>query len=121
MEFEKHKIDWTQEKTSRFWDFITRNSSLSNKYFGLHWGKHFTDILNKKINLTQNKRILDMSCGQGDILSQILTLTHNNQEIYGTDLSEQNVIRVNDRFSRIQSFRGAKNKMNYLYYSKIIF
>lgn len=107
MEFHKHPVEWTNEKTARFWDFISNNKSLSNKYFGLNAGEHFASILNRKIKLSKINRILDMSCGQGHILSHIKIHTHNNQELYGTDLSAENLRHVNNKLKDVPSFKGA--------------
>ncbi len=107
MKFEKHEVKWTHEKIDRFWKATSENSSLRNICFGLQAGRHVADLINRTIKFKQLKNILDLSCGQGDVLSFCLKYLKQGQHCYGTDFSEAQVTFVNERFKDNPFFKKA--------------
>ncbi|MFQ5729284.1 MAG: class I SAM-dependent methyltransferase [Waddliaceae bacterium] len=107
MKFEKHEVEWTHDKVSRFWDYISGNNALRHHFFGLQVGEHVALFINRKLKFKKFKNILDLSCGKGDILNSCLSYLKEGQNVYGTDFSEANVRHVNARFKKNSVFREA--------------
>lgn len=107
VKFQKHDIDWTAEKSARFWDYCQQNESLRQHFFGFQAGYHVARIINREIGFKKLHTILDLSCGQGDIIEACLSYLKNGQNIYGTDFSAMNVEYVNSRFMNDSRFKGA--------------
>lgn len=107
MKFKNHEVEWTNEKVSRFWNYISRSHALSQRYFGLQVGEHVAFLINRKLKIKNFKNILDLSCGKGDILHSCLTYLKEGQRVYGTDFSEESVRCVNARFRDNPLFQNA--------------
>lgn len=107
MNFEERKIEWTGEKVARLWNYYQHTPSISQNFFGQHQGGHVTHLINQKINFAKTKKILDLSCGRGDIIAAALPYLKNGQEIYGTDFSANSVNFVTERFKDVKEFKGA--------------
>ncbi len=107
MEFINHKIEWNHEKISRYWDTISQNAALSQQYFGLLFGKHVAAIVNREIGFRNTSRILDLSCGRGDLLNYCLKYFKAKHHFTGTDFSKENIQAVKERFRAIPQFDGA--------------
>ncbi len=107
MKFEEHEIEWTEEKVSRLWNYYQQAPSISDNYFGAHNGKHITHLINDKIKFAKLRKILDLSCGPGDIINACFPYLKNGQQVYGTDFSKYSVDSINTRFKDVKEFQGA--------------
>jgi len=108
MDFKNHQIAWTHEKISRYWDYISKNPSLSHQYFGKLFGKHVASLINKEIGFKNTPRILDLSCGRGDLLNYCLKYFNSKHLFAGTDFSHENIEAINARFLQNKQFSGSE-------------
>ncbi len=106
MNYEQHDIQWTSEKVSRIWDYYSSNQSYNNQYFGAQSGQFVAKLIQKKIGYQNLNRILDFSCGPGDIMEQSLKYLKEPQELYGIDFSENTVKVANNRFEGNPIFKN---------------
>jgi 2-polyprenyl-3-methyl-5-hydroxy-6-metoxy-1,4-benzoquinol methylase len=107
MRFEKHRIEWTHDKISRFWDFTSEIKASDSQAFGFQAGDHVAAVINKAISFRKIRNLLDLSCGKGDVLSSCLKYLHPGQCCHGTDFSEKNIQIVNNRFKDSAVFKEA--------------
>ncbi len=106
--FSKHEITWNDKRISRIWDYYSSNPSIRNQYFGFKAGKYVIREITKNIDIGEFERILDFSCGPGDLLNVLLPLLKANQKGYGVDPSLSSVNIVNERFKDNKKFAGAE-------------
>lgn len=106
MNFEEHEIEWTDEKIGRLWTFY-QSPAMAEMYFGFRNGGHISAVLRKYLKQHSVKRVLDMSCGKGDIIGACLPRLSKGQQIFGTDLTDASVDYVNSRFASEERFGGA--------------
>ena len=59
------------------------------------------------IHLADDARVLDFSCGPGDVIAACLPRMRDKQEMYATDFSDTYVRRVADRFKDELRFKGS--------------
>jgi len=111
--FEVHNLEWTHDKISRFWDFISENTALNNTFFGLQAGDHVATVINRTLKFKNFRNIIDLSCGKGDVLFSCLKYLKFGQYGYGTDFSSKNIWHVNNRFKDNASFKEAHLLQNY--------
>ncbi len=107
-EFKRHKIEWTSEKSARLWDYYASNSSYQNTFFGRRNGKKFIRLINRRLSLRRFPRIMDFSCGPGDIIEACLPYLSSSQSIAGCDYSSETGDVVNRRLAGRPNFRGAQ-------------
>ena len=107
MKFEVRHIEWTHEKIGRFWNYISENASLRKHLFGVQAGDHVASVINKTVKFKHLKNVLDLSCGEGDVLSSCLKYLRPGQHIYGTEFSDKNIDTINDRFKNNALFEEA--------------
>lgn len=107
MTFQQHEIEWTPEKSKRLWDFYGSNPHFNALFFGFMAGKFVARRMLSEIRLAPDARILDFSCGPGDIVAALLPKLRSDQRIYATDFSETYVDRVSERFASNRHFGGA--------------
>jgi 2-polyprenyl-3-methyl-5-hydroxy-6-metoxy-1,4-benzoquinol methylase len=103
--FAEHEVEWTNEKVSRFWDYLSRNEGLVNTYFTHMVGDQVISHLNTEIGL-QGKTILDFGCGPGYLLES-LARKRMNVTYYGLDFSEDSVSVLKEKFQHTPQFGGA--------------
>lgn len=101
MEFKKHKINWTGEKSARVWDYYSTNEHYRNTFFGKQVGHLVARFINKELNFSKLTNVLDFSCGMGDVIDKIIPFLNDNQKIYATDFSQKNIDFVTSRFKGI--------------------
>ncbi len=104
--FKPHDIDWDSEKSKRLWDYYASSSAHQSAYFSFQNGAEVARLLRKK-TLKSAQRILDFSCGKGDLLAAMLPLLRRDQTAYGVDISLQSVEISNSRLSGQAGFGGA--------------
>jgi 2-polyprenyl-3-methyl-5-hydroxy-6-metoxy-1,4-benzoquinol methylase len=92
-------MEWTDERTSRFWDW---HSQFPENYFTYQFGA--TIVASLRQFLRGRDRVLDYGCGVGYLLPH---LCREVREVYGADPSPQSVDRTNERFAALPNFRGA--------------
>ena len=108
MRFQPHEIDWTTEKSKRLWDYYGANPHYRTAFFGYIAGRHVARRLFADAKPSENARILDFSCGRGDIIAACLPRLGGAQVLYATDFSATYVDAVNQRFAGNPRFRGAE-------------
>jgi 2-polyprenyl-3-methyl-5-hydroxy-6-metoxy-1,4-benzoquinol methylase len=107
MQFTPHEIEWTPEKTKRLWDYYGSSPKYAGMFFGYIAGKFAAKRIMADTTPTKDARLLDFSCGRGDVIAACLPLMTGNQEIYATDFSVTHVKHVNERFNAPPRFKGA--------------
>lgn len=105
--FTPHEIEWSAEKSKRLWDYYGSNPKYTETFFGYIAGGFVAKRLVAGTALSNNARVLDFSCGRGDVIAACLPLLKDNQEIYATDFSDTYVRRVTERFTSEPRFKGA--------------
>lgn len=102
-EFQQHEISWTPEKTSRLWAYYATMASHRDKYFGRRCGQEVSRILSRTV-LGQSRRILDFSCGRGDLLHALSNRVRSDQVLFGCDFSETSVGEARRRLEGVPGF-----------------
>lgn len=103
--FEKHDIEWDDEKIARIWDYYSANDSYKSQYFGLQVGKYVVEEALKHIGKFES--LLDFSCGTGELLKHFIENASASQKFYGCDVSEKSIAQVNERFKSNSNFVSA--------------
>lgn len=87
--FEKHEVNWTPQKISNFWDYISSNPHFSEIYFTKHSGKAIVkDFLS--VNTVTDKSILDFGCGPGNLFNALDALC-SGFKYTGMDFSRNSI------------------------------
>lgn len=107
MPFAPHEIEWTPEKSNRLWDYYGSNPKYPETFFGYIAGNFVAKRLIEETDLASNARLLDFSCGRGDIIAASLPRLKGDQEFYATDFSDTYVREVAERFRNEPRFKGA--------------
>jgi 2-polyprenyl-3-methyl-5-hydroxy-6-metoxy-1,4-benzoquinol methylase len=108
MWFARHDIVWDEDKISRFWDYCQANEEHRRKYFGLNKGRHVAHFLNCHIGFSTVNRIIDISCGHGDILHACFPYVGKRHELYGAEYSQVSVESINGRFKQFPFYKGTR-------------
>ena len=107
MPFTPHEIEWTAEKSKRLWDYYGSNPKYAETFFGFMAGGLVAKRLFSSISAPDDARLMDFSCGPGDVIAACLPLMRGNQEMYATDFSDTYVRGVADRFKSEARFKGS--------------
>jgi len=91
--FSPHEIEWTRERSSRLWDYLSSNRSYESTYFSWRSGNSLLRFLRRR-NLLRAGKTLDFGCGPGFFLEMLLRRGIGCQ---GVDFSESSVRRARDR------------------------
>jgi 2-polyprenyl-3-methyl-5-hydroxy-6-metoxy-1,4-benzoquinol methylase len=105
MRFERHEVEWTAEKSKRFWDY--HGSNPSTICFGFNAGTYVARRLLKEVGASADARFLDFGCGQGDVIAALLPRLRGDQKVHAVDSSEAFVRAVAERFKGERRFAGA--------------
>ena len=103
---EQKLIEWDVEKVNRLWDYKGAQSTEEENYFGYQVGGavvHFCEYIAPK-KLKQCK-VLDYGCGKGHLIECFLK---EGIQIYGVDMSEEEVRIVNKKNRKNPKFKGVK-------------
>src|SRR5690348_8741462 len=65
MDFQPHRVNWTDEKVSRFWDFLAINHGT--EFFS---EKHAPDLAARLIR-HRPKTAVDIGCGTGTLINEL--------------------------------------------------
>ena len=100
MSFEPHEIAWTPEKSKRIWDYYGSRPQFRSAFFGYIAGPMVARKFMTAVAPAADARILDFSCGQGDVIAALMPHLKGNQEIHACDFSDTYVDAVAKRFQR---------------------
>jgi 2-polyprenyl-3-methyl-5-hydroxy-6-metoxy-1,4-benzoquinol methylase len=107
MSFEPHEIAWTPEKSKRIWDYYGSRPQFRSAFFGYIAGPMVARKFMTVVAPVANARILDFSCGQGDVIAALLPHLKDSQEISACDFSNTYVDAVTKRFKGTPHFKSA--------------
>ena len=107
MSFEPHEIAWTPEKSRRIWDYYGSRPHFRSTFFGFLAGPMVARKLMTEIASARDTRVLDFSCGPGDVIAALLPHLRDEQEIHACDFSETYVDAVKQRFRDAPHFKSA--------------
>jgi ubiquinone/menaquinone biosynthesis C-methylase UbiE len=107
MRFELHEIQWTAEKSKRMWDYYGSNPKYRSAFFGFAAGRYVARMLIAQVVPAEDARLLDFSCGPGDVIAALLPYLRSTHEIHATDFSDTYVRAVAERFKGEPRFKGA--------------
>lgn len=102
MEFEEHKVQWTDEKVKRFWDFYNNNAAFEDLWFSKAVGKGIINLVKRKFPITGT--VLDYGIGKGHFADYLIQ--DKGIELYACDFSSETVNNVNARFDTNDNFKG---------------
>lgn len=99
MAFKQHKIHWTPETISRFWDFY---QSHKTGYFSRLIGENILGELKKrKISLKGN--VLDFGCGPGYLVKKMID---KKVFCYAFDSCESVIVGLNEKLKSNSYYKG---------------
>jgi 2-polyprenyl-3-methyl-5-hydroxy-6-metoxy-1,4-benzoquinol methylase len=107
-EFVRHEIRWTAEKSRRLWDYYGSQPAYAGAFFGYQAGRYVARAIFRHGALPPDARILDFSCGRGDIIGACLQRMSPGQRIFGTDFTATYVDAVQKRFEGHAQFGGTR-------------
>lgn len=102
-----HDIEWTAEKIQTVWDFYSTSAAHKSLYFGETAGGHFVRVLRRKGLLKNKRSIIDISCGTGAIIENILNQGVGEAKVLGFDPSSLSVEKTNQRNRGANGYSGA--------------
>ena len=91
-------VDKTPEKIQKMFNDIATDYDRNNNIISLGLHKCIKKFALKELNLTKNKKLLDLCCGTGDII-EILSKQNLNLEITGADFSEKMLNIAKQKFA----------------------
>ena len=102
---------WQNDQIKRFWNY---ESQFPLNYWSRNEGKKLIKFFSKDIN--QSKKILDLGCGDGGLLENLIPYLDNNNlgTVYGFDTSLDSISKVNNTFKNNKHFGGAYTDIKYL-------
>ena len=77
-----HTVDWTPDKVSTFWSFVSSNVAAQDQYFSKHAGRAVIETIRPFVPL--QGRVVDYGCGLGFFLEHLL---HQYVACEGIDFS----------------------------------
>jgi 2-polyprenyl-3-methyl-5-hydroxy-6-metoxy-1,4-benzoquinol methylase len=107
------ELVWTRALVEEFWNF---QSQFPSNYFAHQYGEALSRYLRKKI--TDVGEILDLGCGNGDLLPY---LSNGKRNLWGADLSDSSIKNANDRCKNNPGFVGAIKTSSLIALSKQIY
>ncbi|HEV2481834.1 MAG TPA: class I SAM-dependent methyltransferase [Puia sp.] len=102
MEFNVHKIDWTEEKVKNFWNFHNNYPAFENLWFSKQVGREIISFTRKFVEI--KGAVLDYGIGKGHLTGYLME--SDNIELYGCDFSDDTVVNVNRQFQSQSGFKG---------------
>ena len=102
MDFTLHNVQWTDDKTDRFWNvvyehFVTDNTFANAAARGL--------LRVTRHVIPPEGRVLDYGTGKGHLIEVLLKCFRGAIEIYGCDCSQQSCQSVNHAFGHDKRFK----------------
>jgi len=101
--FEEHKIEWTDEKVERLWDYYSRTPPYSNAYFAKVHGYEL--LKHSGLPTSQKISLLDFGCGAGYLWEHVKNIS-TNWSYMGLDFSPASVEKLNSEATGTPQFLG---------------
>jgi SAM-dependent methyltransferase len=102
-EFQPHHVEWTREKSARFWDGMSSHLTIDDNYFSAMVGSSLIRFVQSR-GVELSGRVLDFGCGLGDLIGKLI---EKGVQAEGVDFSPSSVDRVNHRFKGQPRFASA--------------
>jgi 2-polyprenyl-3-methyl-5-hydroxy-6-metoxy-1,4-benzoquinol methylase len=102
--FVPHTVEWTREKSARFWDHMGPLTARSGTYFSGQLGRPLLRFV-RKAGVPLSGRIMDFGCGLGHLIGYMLD---DGLRAGGADFSPDAVAHVRDTFGGRPNFDGAE-------------
>ncbi len=103
-----HKVEWTEEKISEFWNntnvLVDRNEK-NGGYFADITGPYLLKKVNSSIHF-KGKEIADYGAGQGFLIAELCNKYHPKR-VCGIDLSEQAVSDMKEKCGGYDCYGGS--------------
>jgi len=103
--FREHKIEWSDEKISRLWDYYSRTPPYSDVYFSKVYGRSM--LRRSGLPLDEPLEVLDFGCGPGFILDHLKQLG-SSWRYTGLDFSFDSIQKINERGQGNEKFCSAQ-------------
>ncbi len=103
MDFNPHRVIWTREKSSRFWDQLTSTTGGDENYFSAEMGNSIIRFARAN-GADLGGRVLDFGCGPGHLVRKLLAAGVNSE---GADFSPTSLDRLRQFAGREPHFGGA--------------
>jgi SAM-dependent methyltransferase len=102
-QFSPHRVVWTRDKSTRFWDVLASRPTTDNNYFSSAAGAALVGFA-RQHGARLSGRILDFGCGPGYLIARLLD---HGGKVTGVDFSPRSIERVVERFQGRPEFEGA--------------
>ncbi|MGH7174027.1 MAG: class I SAM-dependent methyltransferase [Gemmataceae bacterium] len=102
--FEVHRVEWTREKSSQWWNVLSSHPSTDKLYFSRSAGDSLLNFL-RASHVPIGGRILDFGCGPGYLLEKMLA---RGIACSGADFSPQSLEAVKKRVGNNPLFGGVE-------------
>jgi SAM-dependent methyltransferase len=103
VEFNPHRVIWTREKSSRFWDQLTSTTGGDENYFSAEMGDSIIRFARSR-GADLGGRVLDFGCGPGHLVKKLLAAGVNAE---GADFSPASLDRLRSVSAGKPNFGGA--------------
>ena len=95
--FKEHDIEWTDEVTSRLWDYYSKTYPYNQIYFTKSVGKDILLKTEKIIGSIDNRAVLDFGCGPAFFIEHLVDLKIKPAKYIGLDFSKDSVKNINHK------------------------
>jgi 2-polyprenyl-3-methyl-5-hydroxy-6-metoxy-1,4-benzoquinol methylase len=102
--FSPHRVEWSPEKTERFWSYIGSKPAGDVGYWSRDYGGVLLSVLERS-RIAVGPEVLDFGCGHGHLLKH---LADRGQRGLGADFSSSNVAEVERLAAENPNVRGAR-------------
>lgn len=103
--YDPHRLEWTDEKVARFWNFRNNNKIFDETWFTEQVGDAVLKFVNKKTPI--KGKVLDYGTGKGFLVQHLLD-RFPGIEVYACDFSDSFVVRINEKYKHTDQFKGCK-------------
>lgn len=101
--FRPHKLEWDDQKVSRFWDHMASSVVGKEEYFSRQVGQGVTNFLAAICPDALAGKVLDFGCGPGYLLEPMSKVSG---EIWGADSSLDSLRAASERLRDQPNWRG---------------
>jgi 2-polyprenyl-3-methyl-5-hydroxy-6-metoxy-1,4-benzoquinol methylase len=102
----QHEVVWTKDSSTRLWNYYSSSDAHRTKYFGYRCGQEVARLISRKL-FHKVTKILDYSCGRGDLLYNCIPFLKSKHEIYACDMSIKSIEETSNKLKNISNFFGA--------------
>jgi 2-polyprenyl-3-methyl-5-hydroxy-6-metoxy-1,4-benzoquinol methylase len=100
--FEVHSIEWSREKSARFWNYVCTRPWYQQNYFSRLVGRAILAMA-RTMGVRLRGRVLDFGCGPGYLLDLLVA---QGVACEGADFSENAIAILNERLRHEPLFGG---------------